>query len=76
MCVGIPMKLVTIEGTRGVVASGTLEVEISLALLPDARPGDHVLVHAAFALERIDEAEAEETLEMLREVIRRGDEDG
>ncbi len=42
--------------------------EASLAYTPEAQPGDYVLVHAGFALNTIDEAEAERTLELLREM--------
>jgi hydrogenase expression/formation protein HypC len=68
------MKIVSIDSMRGVVESGGLTLEISLALLPEARVGDHVLVHAGFALEIIDETEARETISMIREMIRLGKE--
>ncbi|MBW2262037.1 MAG: HypC/HybG/HupF family hydrogenase formation chaperone [Deltaproteobacteria bacterium] len=74
MCIGIPMRLVRIEGDSGVVESGGLEVRISLALLADPAVGDHVLVHAGFALEKLDEKEAEETLALLRQIVRLGGE--
>ena len=41
---------------------------MSLQLLPDAKVGDYVLVHAGFALERIDEEEAKKTLDLLNEL--------
>ena len=68
MCLGIPGKVEKIEGTNARVRFGDVVRETSLDLVPDeVRPGDYVLVHAGFALERIDEDEALETLRMLKE---------
>ena len=69
MCVGIPMRLRAVDGDRGLVEEGGLEVEVSLALIDGPRVGDHLLVHAGFAIERLDPEEAAETLRLLREVI-------
>ncbi len=73
MCVGIPMRLVRVDGDTGVVEAGGLEVRISLVLIEDPAVGDHVLVHAGFALERLDEAEAAETLALLEQLARAGE---
>jgi hydrogenase expression/formation protein HypC len=43
--------------------------EASLLLLEDARVGDYVIVHAGFAISKLDEAAAQETLDLLREAI-------
>jgi hydrogenase expression/formation protein HypC len=43
--------------------------EVSLLLLEDARVGDYVIVHAGFAIQKLDEAAAQETLDLLREAI-------
>jgi hydrogenase expression/formation protein HypC len=43
--------------------------EASLLLLEDARVGDYVIVHAGFAIQKLDEAAARETLDLLREAI-------
>lgn len=72
MCVGIPMRLVRVDGRWGVVEAGGLEITICLELLEDPAVGDHVLVHAGFALERLDEREAMETLAMLEQMARLG----
>jgi len=75
VCVGIPMRLLRVDGDTGVVESGGLEIEISLALLADPVVGDHVLVHAGFALEKLDEREAGETLALLEQMARLGQEE-
>jgi hydrogenase expression/formation protein HypC len=67
MCVGIPMKLIAIEGELGTVEASGVEREIGLALLEHPRIGDYVLVHAGYAIEQIDPEEAQATLALLRE---------
>jgi hydrogenase expression/formation protein HypC len=63
------MKLVEKEGDQGWVESGGLRREVSLALVPEAQPGQWVIVHAGFAIETMSEDEAAETLAMLREAL-------
>jgi hydrogenase expression/formation protein HypC len=69
MCLGIPGKVVEItEGMAKVDVGGTRK-EASLMLLEEASIGDYVIVHAGFAIERVDEKEAEKTLEIVDELI-------
>lgn len=67
MCVAVPLKVLTVEpgGDRGTVAMGEGAMEISLALVDDVAVGDHVLVHAGMAIEKLDEEAARETLDLL-----------
>lgn len=72
MCLAIPGLIVSVEGddplTRTArVSFGGIEKTINLACVPEARVGDYVLVHVGFALQRIDESEAENIIEMLNE---------
>ena len=67
MCVGIPMKLIAIEGEIGTVEASGVEREVGLALLEQPRIGDYVIVHAGYAIEQIDPEEAAETLALLRQ---------
>ncbi len=69
MCLAVPMKLMTINDSTGVVEVSGIEREVSLALVPDAKIGDHVLIHAGFAIAVIDEEEAQETLKLIREYL-------
>lgn len=62
------MRVVAVDGSQATIATHGLRQECSLTLVPDARVGDYVLVHAGYALSVIDEAEAQETYELLREV--------
>jgi len=68
MCLALPMRITAVDGTLATIASAGLEQRASLMLLPDAKVGDYVLVHAGFAISVLDEAEANETLELLREI--------
>jgi hydrogenase expression/formation protein HypC len=67
MCVGIPMKLVAVEGQLGVVEEAGVRREVGLALLDEPEVGHYVLIHAGYAIELIDPEEAQETLALLRE---------
>ena len=68
MCLGIPGRVDRIDGAMATVDFGGAGRQVSLELVPgEVRAGDYVLVHAGFALERIDEEEARETLQMLKE---------
>jgi hydrogenase expression/formation protein HypC len=67
MCIGIPMKLVAIEGDVGVVEEAGVERQVGLALLEAPQVGHYVIVHAGYAIEILDPVEAEETLSLLRQ---------
>jgi hydrogenase expression/formation protein HypC len=71
MCLSVPGRILEMEGERGTVDVAGNEVEADLTLVPDARVGDYVLVHAGFAIQRYDEAEARETLRVLEEAFGR-----
>lgn len=65
MCLAIPMKLVERDEFEGTAVVDGVERRISLLLLPEAEVGDHVLVHAGYAIGVVDESQAVETLELL-----------
>ncbi|MGD8997637.1 MAG: HypC/HybG/HupF family hydrogenase formation chaperone [Anaerolineae bacterium] len=71
MCLGVPGRIVeTQEGglmRMGKVDFGGITREVCLAYVPEADIGDYVIVHAGFAISRVDEAEAQETLALLVE---------
>lgn len=72
MCLGIPGRIVEIAGrTATVDVAGTLK-EVNLRLMTGVRAGDFVIVHAGFAIEKVDRARAEETLRLIREAIGHG----
>lgn len=78
MCLGIPGQIVEITDTNnklGLVNVGGVKRQVNLACIVDEEHpiescvGDWVLVHVGFALNRIDEEEAAETLKMLQEIV-------
>lgn len=68
MCLGIPAKIVKIEGKMATADVGGVKRSISLQLIDEAKIGDYVILHAGFAIEKIDEKEARETLKILEEI--------
>ncbi len=70
MCVGVPMRVVSIAGSDAMAEIDGVQRAASLMLLDDeVAVGDFVIVHAGFAIARLDEAEAQETLRMMREAF-------
>jgi len=62
------MKVVRIEGDRATAEIDHVEREIGTALVPDVAIGDYVIVHAGFAIQKLSESEALETLELFRKM--------
>jgi len=75
MCLAVPMRVVSTEGPHGTVELGGVEQDVNLTFTPDAAPGDYVIVHAGFALERLDEAEAQRTIALLNDLTTNPDPD-
>jgi hydrogenase expression/formation protein HypC len=73
MCLAVPGKIVSIEGSDPLLRSGKVDFagiikRVNLAYVPDARLGDYVLVHVGFAINTIDESEARQVFEYLRQM--------
>jgi hydrogenase expression/formation protein HypC len=73
MCLAVPGKILSIEPnaaglTMGKVSFGGVGKEVCLAYVPEAQVGDYVIVHAGFALNKLDEQEAAEVFALLREI--------
>lgn len=73
MCLAVPGKILRIEEnslgmTMGTVSFGGINKEVCLAYVPEARVGDYVIVHVGFALNTVDEREAQEVFKTLREM--------
>jgi hydrogenase expression/formation protein HypC len=69
MCLAIPSKIIKIQNNMATIDVEGVQRQASLLLLEDARVGDYVIVHAGFAIQKLDEASAQETLDLLREAI-------
>jgi len=62
------MKVLKIEGDRAIVSSAGVRRTIGIGFLKGPRVGDYVIVHAGFAIEKLDTKRAEETLKLLEEI--------
>lgn len=70
MCLAVPLKLISIDGTSGVGEFDGVRRRVELTFVPQARPGDYVIVHAGFAMEIMNAEQAENDRDAFREVIR------
>lgn len=73
MCLGVPGKILeiyTADGLRmGKVDFGGVQREACLEYVPDADVGSYVIIHVGFAINKLSEQEAQETLDMLQEIM-------
>jgi len=80
MCLGVPGEILEISGDepftrRARVSFAGVEIDICLAGVPDAQVGEFVIVHAGFALNRVNREEAEEVFGYLRRIAELGEEE-
>jgi hydrogenase expression/formation protein HypC len=73
MCLAVPGLVMEVEGdepafVKGKVDFGGVLKEVAFAFTPEVKPGEYVLVHAGFALQVLDEAEAQRTLDELKQL--------
>ena len=73
MCLAVPALIKSIDGDEAEVELGGITRHASIMLTPEAKVGDYVLLHAGYAINIVDQSEAEETLSMLREMARLGE---
>jgi hydrogenase expression/formation protein HypC len=70
MCLSIPARIISIDGEMAEVSAGGTVFKAGLHLLENPVQGEYVLLHAGFAIQKISEKEAKETLELLDEISR------
>ena len=72
MCLGIPGKIIEIYETNGLkmglIDFSGVQREACLEYVPEAQVGDYTLIHVGFALNLVSEQEAQETLDLLRQI--------
>jgi len=68
MCLSIPAKIIKVKGLRADVSVRGILVEVSIHLLKEVKPDDYVLIHAGFAIEKIDQEKALVSLRLLDEI--------
>lgn len=69
MCLAIPMKIESIDGMDAKVSAGGSTIAANVMLLDEPKIGEYVLVHAGFAIKKIDEQEAAETIKALNKLV-------
>ncbi len=68
MCLAVPARIIAQTDLLATVEIGSVRRKVSMMLLPDAKIGEFVLVHAGFAIQAIDEDEAQRTLALFEEL--------
>lgn len=68
MCLAVPAKVLEISGNLAKVCRKGVERDVSIMLLPETKVGDFVLVHAGFAMEKVEKDDAETTDALLAEM--------
>lgn len=69
MCLAVPVRIVAIEGDEAETEIGGVRRRVSIALTPEVKAGDYVLLHTGYAIGVVDEVEAKETLKLFEEII-------
>lgn len=69
MCLAIPVRVISIAGDEAEAELGGVKRTVSVVLTPEVKVGDYVLLHTGYAIGVVDEAEAEETLKLLEEIV-------
>jgi hydrogenase expression/formation protein HypC len=68
MCLSIPAKIISVEGETAKASVGGAIIKVGLQMVDDVKAGDYVLVHTGFALQKISDREAQETLKLIKEL--------
>ena len=67
MCLAIPLRIKEVDGDEALAERDGVSRRIKVGFIKDPRPGDYVIVHAGFAIERVDEQQAIDDLEAWKE---------
>jgi len=73
MCLAVPVKITSIEGDQADVDIGGVSRRVSIALTPEAEVGNYVLLHTGYAINVLNEEEAQETLNLLGRLVEVGE---
>lgn len=68
MCLAVPMKILSIDGDFAIAEAAGLKKKISIQLLAGIKVGDYTIVHAGFAIQKLDTKDALETLDILKRI--------
>jgi len=67
MCLAAPMKLESLQGNTGIVELDGVRLQVGLDLIENPQIGDYLIVHAGYAIQKLDPEEAQRTLDLFRE---------
>lgn len=68
MCLAVPFEVIELQDNRATARFETTKREVFLDLLDDVKVGDFIIVHAGFAIEKLDKEEAEKTIALFKEI--------
>jgi len=69
MCLAVPVKIISVNGDQAEVDIGGVGRTVNIALTPEVKVGDYVLLHTGYAISVLDEQEAQETLSLLERMV-------
>jgi len=68
MCLGVPAKVIKVDNDLAQVSIGEIEYQANIGLLENVQPGDFIILHAGFGIEKVDPEEVAETMRLIREI--------
>lgn len=74
MCLAVPMRLISARFKKGMVKIRNVGQEVDLSLVDDPRPGDYVIVHAGFAIEKLDRKKAGRMISDIKKAAKKANE--
>ncbi|MGC9383791.1 MAG: HypC/HybG/HupF family hydrogenase formation chaperone [Kosmotogaceae bacterium] len=69
MCLAVPLEIVEIKGNKAIVVRSGVRLEADIRLINNVKVGDFVLVHAGFAIQKVNREEAQKTLEIYDQMV-------
>jgi hydrogenase expression/formation protein HypC len=68
MCLAIPMKVEKVIGEFAIVSLGNVKRKVNISFVENVKKGDYLIIHAGFAIEKLDKKEAEKTIRIIRKI--------
>ena len=68
MCLAIPMRIIKIDGAKGIVEAAGIRRKADFQMLSNIKVGDYVMLHAGFAIQKLDPQEAKKTLDIISQI--------
>ncbi len=68
MCLAVPMKVISVKGKKAFADLGGVKREIDISLVKNIKVGDYIIVHAGFAIQKLNKKEALNTLELFKQI--------